>query len=109
MNVLDAIDDFMKHSFGLVFRDTFIFDDMIEEFSIFHVLHDQKKLFWCLNDLIKLHKIGVSDEFEDMDLASDSFDVRHFIDFLFLQKLDCYFLVGMFMNTETNFAECAFA
>ena len=40
MNVLNTVDEFMKHFFSLIFRNTFIFDNMIEKLTILHVLHD---------------------------------------------------------------------
>ena len=41
----------------------FALDDVIEEFSSFHVLHDKKELFRSLDDLVKLDYVGMPDQF----------------------------------------------
>ncbi len=46
---------------------------------------------------------------EDADLAGDSLDICLVRDLLFLQCLDCYFLVGGPMNPQFDFAEGALA
>lgn len=45
------------------------FDDVVEQFPGLHVLHDQEELFGCFDDLVQLYDAGMSDEFEDVDLA----------------------------------------
>jgi hypothetical protein len=52
MNVLDTSYELVEYAYGLVLIDPFIFDDIIEEFSLFHVLHDQKQLLGSLNNFI---------------------------------------------------------
>ncbi len=52
MNVLDSCNKLVEYANGLVLIDSFIFDDIIEEFSLFHVLHDQKQLLGSLNNFI---------------------------------------------------------
>ncbi len=52
VNVLDSGNKLVEYAYGLVLIDSFIFDDIIEEFSLFHVLHDQKQLLGSLNNFI---------------------------------------------------------
>lgn len=61
MDVFDARDELMKHPDCLRLTDTFAVDNVVKEFPFFHELHDQKELFRSLNDLIKLHYIGMPD------------------------------------------------
>ena len=109
MNVLDAVYELMKHFPGFLFVDTFIFNDVVEKLALLHKLHNQKQLFGGLNDLIQLDEIWMSNKFENMNFACDSFDVGDFADFIFFQEFDCYFLVRMFVYGQPHFSECAFA
>ena len=47
----------------------FALDDIIEELTTFHVLHDQEELLWGLYDLVELDNIGVANQFQDMDFT----------------------------------------
>lgn len=47
------------------------------------------------------------DKLQDVDLSCYSFDVGDFVDFLFLQELDCHFLLGVFVDAESYFSEGA--
>lgn len=84
-------------------------DDVVEKLPSLHVLHDEKKLFGGLDDLIKLNDAGMADEFQDVDFAGDSLDVGNIDDFLLLQDLDCHFLARLDMRGGFYFAECALA
>ena len=74
------------------------FDDVVEELSILHVLHDEEELFGGFDDLVELDDVGVSDQLEDVDLSGDPLNVSHIHDLLFLEDLDGYFFPGSYMN-----------
>ena len=42
MDVLNSWNELVKHFDCLVLGDAFILDDVVEKFTFFHVLHDQK-------------------------------------------------------------------
>ena len=98
VDVLNPRDELMKHFDCFSLKYAFVFYYMIEQFSLFHVLHDQKELFGSLYDFVKLYDVGMTDEFQDMDLAGDSFDIRHFGNLAFLQYFYSDILIGGFMD-----------
>ena len=53
-DVLNTVDEFMKKLSGFVFFNSFVFDNVVKKFTVFHVLHDQHQLLRRLDDLIKL-------------------------------------------------------
>lgn len=59
----------MEHPGCFDFINAFILYDIVEEFAFFHELHDQEELLWSFNDLIELHNMGMTDEFQDVDLS----------------------------------------
>lgn len=63
MDILDARDELMKHFCCLCLREPFVLDNIVEEFSPFHELHDKKELLGSLFEFIKLHDVGVTNEF----------------------------------------------
>jgi hypothetical protein len=56
------------------------FDNVVEKLTATHVLHDQKKLFWRLNDFEELNDVWVSHHFQDFNLAANTLYVRLFND-----------------------------
>lgn len=111
VDVLDSWDELMEHSdcFCLVY--SFVFDDILEEFSLFHEFHDEEKLFGGLDDFVKLYDVGVPDQFEDVDLSRYSFDICHFDDFAFFEYFDSDMLISRFVNgcfdlPKSPFADC---
>jgi hypothetical protein len=59
MNVLDTTNDLLEYFTGLRLRDSaimkgllFALNDIIEELSALHVLHDEKQLLWSLDDFV---------------------------------------------------------
>lgn len=83
--------------------------DVVEKFPILRVLHDHEDGLGCLDDLVELGDGGVSDQFEDVQLACDSFYVSHVFDFVFLEYFDGNWLVGVIMYGFFDFAEGALA
>lgn len=55
----------------------FLFDDQFKEFALRHILHDEEELLGCLNDLVELDDIWVSDLLQDMDFPCHSLHVSH--------------------------------
>ena len=72
----------------------FALNDIIKQLSTLHVLHDKKKLFGGLDYLVQLDYAWVADQFQDMDLSTDSLDIGYIDHFLFLKDFYSYFLAG---------------
>lgn len=51
----------------------------------------------------------MANEFEDMNFATDPFDVTDISDFLFFEDFNRYLLLGQLMDCEFDFAEGALA
>lgn len=54
MDVLNPIDNLMEEFSRFLLLDSFALDDIVEELSILHELHNQKELFGGFDDLIEL-------------------------------------------------------
>jgi len=63
--------------------------NIVEEFTILAVLHDEEELTLSLNDLVQLDDVGMPDLLEDLDLAADSLNVFLVFNSWFLKNLDC--------------------
>jgi hypothetical protein len=63
MNVLDPIDKLVEHSGSLFFLYSLFAVDVVEQFTLLHVLHNQEQLLGSLYNFVKLHDIRVPDQF----------------------------------------------
>jgi hypothetical protein len=63
MNVLNSCNKLWEDSHWFSLIDSFILYNIVKQFSFLHVLHYKEQLLGCFNDFIKLHYIGVPDEF----------------------------------------------
>jgi hypothetical protein len=70
----------------------FAFDNVVEQFSAFHILHDEEKLFGGFDDLVQLDNVGMPDELKDMDFSGNTFHISNIDYFFFFQDLYGYFL-----------------
>lgn len=55
VNILDSCNNLLENGACLILWNFFRFDDIVEQLSRIHVLHDQEKLLGSLDDLIKLN------------------------------------------------------
>jgi len=74
----------MEHFNCLLLLNSFISHDIVKKLTSLNVLHDQKKLFWCLYNFIELHDIGVPNEFKYVDLSGHTLHISHLANFGFL-------------------------
>ena len=86
-----------------------IFDDIIEEFSFFHKLHEKKQFFISLTDIIELNNIGMPHELKNMYFSQDSFSISSIINLTFFQNLDGHTLACNFMFANFYFTKSALA
>ncbi len=63
MKVRNAANDIFEESASLKLIEFGVCDDIIEQFSIFDILHDEKEMLGSLYDLIELNDAGVPDQF----------------------------------------------
>lgn len=112
VQVIDTIDDLVKKSACLSLcqsllssRVLFFISDVIEQFTATAVLHDQKQVFWGLDYFVELDQVRMTDQFQNVDLPADSFNVADVCDLLFLQYLYCHFLLRQFMDCQFYLAE----
>ncbi len=63
MKVRNAANDIFEESTCLKLIEFGVCDDIIEQFSIFDILHDEKEMLGSLYDLIELNDAGVPDQF----------------------------------------------
>lgn len=99
MDVFDARYKLMKHFSCFSFSDSFVLDNVIKELALLHELHDQKELFRCFDDFIKLNYMGVPDQFQNVNLATNPLHVSHLCYFTFFQDFDGYLLLRRLMDS----------
>lgn len=63
MKVRNAANDIFEESASLKLIEFGVCDDIIEQFSIFDILHDEKEMLGSLYDLIELNDAWVPDQF----------------------------------------------
>ena len=98
MDILDAGDELVEHFSCFSFRDSLVLDDVIEELALFHELHDQKELFRCFDDFVKLDYMGVPDQFQDMNLPTNPLNIGHLTYFTLFQDFDGNLLLCRLMD-----------
>ena len=83
--------------------------DIVEQFTIAAMLHDQKESIFCFDNFVKLNDCRMAHNSQDVDLTSHSLDVVHIINFPLVEDLDCNFLTGKYVVALLNFSEGALA
>lgn len=109
MGILDSTDDLFKHFTGFLLIHFLLADNIVKQLTIFHVLHYQKEMFRCFNDFIKLDDVRMSNQFQDVNLPTNSLHICYIHDTILLQNFDGYLFAGGKMGGQFNFSECSFA
>jgi len=81
---------------------------MLKEFSVGYVLHDQKYTFFCLDDLIKIDDMSVSDRFQDLYLAFYPIYIHFWSDLLLIDNLYCHLLACRQVHSHVYLTECSY-
>lgn len=76
----------------------FTIHDIIKEFAMLRVLHDNEDVGGGLDDFIHLCDGGMPGYFEDMELAGYPFHICYILYLILLQNLDGDGLIGRSMN-----------
>ena len=93
MKVFNPANNLLEEFACLLLLQFLLLYDVVEQLATAHVLHDKKELFGCFDNLEQLDDIGMSDQFEDVNLACDSLYVGFFRYFPFLKDLHCYLYI----------------
>lgn len=109
VNIFDACNKLCKYPDSFTLINAFILNDVVEEFPLLHVLHDQEQLFGRLDDFVELDDIWMPDELQYVYLSRDSFDVSHFSDFVLFEYFYGHILIGWLMKCGFDLAESALA
>ena len=94
MQVFDSLNDLLEEFAGLWFFDTWVCDDVVEEFSAWCVLHDEVELLLRFDDFVQLNDVWMSDHFEDVNFPGNSFNVCHVRNSIFFKYLNGYLLTS---------------
>ena len=109
VDVLHTCNDLLHEPDGFGFIEPLPFDDVVEEFTAFSILHDEVDVGFGFDDLVELDDVGMAEYFEDADFAGDTFDVWLFDNFLFLEGFDGHLFLGEDVSAQFDFAESTFA
>lgn len=107
VHVLNTFDELPEEFAGFAFFESFFLDDLLKEFTLRDELHDEEELFGGFDNFVELDKIGVSDLFEDVYFAGDSFYIGNIDNFIFFKYFDGNFFSRYRVNTKFDFAEGA--
>ena len=89
MNILDSAYELQVKFAGLLFAQSGVSDDKVEEFSAIAVLHDHIQLFLSFDDFVKLNNIWMSNFLKNFDFTGDSFNIFLVVNFIFLKNFYC--------------------
>lgn len=109
MKILDSVDKLSEKLASLLLFKSFLFDDQLEKFTLGDILHHQEELLRCLYDLVELDEVGMSDLFEDVDLACDSFHIGYITYFALLQHFHCNFFTCQRVDAKFDFPKSTLA
>lgn len=107
MQVLNSSNNLLKILTSLSFPQSLHPNNLIKKFALRYILHNQKQLFGCFDNLVELDDVGVSDLLQNVYLAGHSLHVRDIRDLALFEDFYCYFLLGLVMDAQLHFAECA--
>ena len=86
--VLNTRDELLEQPACLLFLQMVLGSDVVKQLSIAAVLHDQKQPLRCFYDLVHLNDMGVSDDFEDVDLSLNTLNIVYIVNFPLFKNLD---------------------
>ena len=107
--VLDTGDELLEEAARLLLCKVGFGSNVVEQFSVAAVLHDQEKALGCLDDFVQLNDGGVPNDLQDVDFSRHSFDVVDVLDFPLVKNLNRHFLPGVNVESLLDFSECALA
>ena len=93
MKVFNPANNLLEEFACLLLLQFLLLHDVVEQLAAADVLHDEKELLGCFDNLKQLDDVGMADQFEDVDFACDSLHVGLFRYFPFLKNLHCYLYI----------------
>lgn len=114
MNIFDTRYNLLNESACLFFLQSFPFNDKIKQFATCSILHYQKQLPWCFNNLkklkfntylIKLNDIWMSDYLQNMNFTSNAVHIWLIFNLILFKNFYGYFLSSYQMSTKSYFSK----
>ena len=90
MQVFDSAYDLLEELAGFCFFEFLLLDDVVEKFAAADELHDEKELFWRLNNFKQLNDVWVPNELENVNLSCHSLHIRLTRDLALFQNLNSH-------------------
>ena len=90
-------------------RIPFVFDNVLEEFSIFCELHDEVEVVTGFDDFVEMDEMRMAEFLENQQLPSHSLQVPCVLDFTLLKNLHCHRLLCWQMHSNLHFPKCPFS
>ena len=88
MEILNTADDLLEEFARLSFLKLLFLDNIIEELTPRHKLHDQEELLRRLNDFKELDDVWVSDHFQDLNFSRHALHICISDDFALFKNFD---------------------
>ena len=107
MNVLHSRNDLLKELACLLLWYPCLLYDIVEEFTPARKLHNQVQLARCFNYLVQLDDVRMANQFQNVDLPSDSLHVCDVRDATFFKYLDGHVFLSELMHTFAHLAKGA--
>ena len=105
VEILDARDYLMQESGSLLFSQTFPVDNVFKELSSSSIFHHQVEFSLCLDNLVKLHNMWMTDYLQNVNFSCYSFHITNISNLVLLKYLDSYFFSSEYMSAHLYFTE----
>lgn len=109
VSIFDSTDDLFKYFTGFLFIHFLFADNIVEQLTILHVLHHQEEMFGGFNDFIKLDDVGMSDQFQNVNLPADSLHICYVYYTIFFQNFDSHLFAGGEVCSQFDLSESSLA
>lgn len=103
MEILNPGEDLLKVATGILLLEALALHYVVEELAPVGVLHYEKELPVCFNDLIELDDVWVSNYLQNLDLSRHALNVCLVRDLVLLQNFDGHALPCQGVSPQSHF------
>ena len=107
--IFNSINELLEEPTSFLLRQVVFRSDVVEDFSVAAVLHDEEQSLRCFDDFIQLNDGRVSHNLKDVNFSFNSFDVVDVLDFSLVQNFDGDLHSCEDVETLFDFTESALA
>lgn len=107
VTVIDSRNNLLEELSGFRLVQFPLLDDVVEQLSARHKLHDHENVGRSGNNLVELDDVRMAEKFKILDLSTNLSDDIETFDFLPVEDFNCHFVLRQYVLADFDFAECA--